>query len=1213
MKLLGKRTSKAKATEDVVPTDMPKTGVVTSVGLEESRKYHFKLPSLGAKKKVLLPVVIAAVVICLGVYLTVSFLHKRAENNTIKIGNTKITKNDINTFADGFTDYKKENPAIILPDNLKQFALDALVLNAALKADAQKFGVTVSDAELLDKLIKTVADGRYNTLADYRKTPQGKMLLIQNENVLLKAKLEDKLLAKKNLFGVLLTYDTVYFNTMPKDKAEAAQKKAQEDMKAKFMPAFQQKKSKEEIAKLTDVNNLNKENIDDAKYADLGKRSYTIAEYYADYRNDGTVFNDIPDTEKILGREIGDMVDTDQKVSELKKAGDYTNVFASENGAYMILRLESKTDGAYNSWEEYLDHYKNASVAKKLTFSWLMSRSTAILEAQNKARIKAASEALAQVTSLGVEHAYAVTCTGHQITWSYSATDQASGASISGAKVSGYRRAHDCPDGIVGTKILTSPQTVGDNCNGPAIAWSHDTTPPGYIFVSISQDGWPGANSRQDLKIREVYKRDTPPPPPPANIQAHVFSVKTNNTGSYTNLSNMTVTTCGNPTLTTDNNGYARMTINTGTAYCIRSSGYVPSAAYQTVNGPYVRPYGESYAASGTTCGPYGSAPYTSNCTIPSYECQVAGTSAGSTCGGAVRDRASDTGFDLVYEIDPAPAPSCSISASPNPMNEGENTTIRWSSSYGASMTIKKNGVAWDSGTSGSRSDNPTSTVTYSAHVTNADGAADCSTVVTVIPLPDCTISASPSSYVGGGSNSTTIRWDSTNATAVNITRGGTNFASGVRGSQSDNQQDANTYTYTCTATIAGAHGVTLSRSRSVNLTVYPPPGCSASPASPPYYYAPNDTVTYVASGGDPANTYTWSSGTTGPTYSTVYGSAAIYTVSVTNGGVTKSCQAYVVNKPFHRVFGGDTLAGVGFAAPDTSCPAASIVGNKRQLGFTRNIGGNYTGGGNSHANVATGSIFEFVSGMLEPGPSNPRVFAFANNGGGYGGNFNTANLASACATNYYSKMVPGLPTPPANVSGLADGSYSYNGNLSLGGGTVPSGVHAIIYVNGNVFISSNIAFAGSGAYGTDPTNIPSLRIVAQGNIYVGSGVSELNGVYIAQPNGASGGSFYTCGFDRGGGTFNGPSVSSGDGSSGNPYISSEYISQCASQPLSVYGAVIARDIKLFRSQGTLPGGTEGYPSSAAERFIYTPDTWFNGDPSTSKPFQSYTALPSIF
>lgn len=702
-----------------------------------------------------------------------------------------------------------------------------------------------------------------------------------------------------------------------------------------------------------------------------------------------------------------------------------------------------------------------------------------------------------------------------------------------------------------------------------------------------------------------------PPPPPPVNVQIHVFKTRTDNTGSYTGVSGATTLgNCGNnaSAMTTDGNGYANRDMADGAGLCLRLTNSAPAVAqYQSIAGPYIRPWGEGYGS----CGNFqGNGDYSAHCGNTTYECQRVGTRDPNTCGGV--DRASDRGFDFVYVITPAPAPSCSISANPNPMNEGENTTISWSSSYGSSMTVTGNGRSWG-GTSGSRSDNPTRTVTYTGSVSNADGSASCSTTVVVVPLPDCSISANPNSYVGGGSNSTTITWSSTNAASVNITRSGTNFASGLSGSQSDNQQTPNTYTYTCTATIAGAHGVTLSRSRSVNLTVYPPPGCSASPASPPYYYAPNDTVTYVASGGDPSKTYTWSSGTTGTTYSTPYGSAGFYTVSVTNGGVTRSCSAYVVNKPFHRVFGGDTLAGVGFAAPDSSCPAASIVGNKRQLGFTRNVGGNYTGGGNSHANIATGSITEFVSGMLEPGPSNPRVFAFANTGGGYGGNFNTGNLTTACATNYYSKMAPGLPPPPATVSGLADGSYSYNGNLSLGGGTVPSGVHAIIYVNGNVFISSNIAFAGSGAYGTDPTNIPSLRIVAQGNIYVGSGVSELNGVYVAQPNGASGGSFYTCGFDRGGGTFNGPSISSGDGSSGNPYVSSEYISQCASQPLSIYGAVVAKNIMLYRSQGTLPGGTEGYPSSAAERFIYTPDTWFNGDPSTSKPFQSYTALPPLF
>lgn len=50
MKLLGKRTNKAKATDKVVPTDMPKTGIVTSVGLEESRKHHIHMPKITFKR-----------------------------------------------------------------------------------------------------------------------------------------------------------------------------------------------------------------------------------------------------------------------------------------------------------------------------------------------------------------------------------------------------------------------------------------------------------------------------------------------------------------------------------------------------------------------------------------------------------------------------------------------------------------------------------------------------------------------------------------------------------------------------------------------------------------------------------------------------------------------------------------------------------------------------------------------------------------------------------------------------------------------------------------------------------------------------------------------------------------------------------------------------------------------------------------------------------
>ena len=570
---------------------------------------------------------------------------------------------------------------------------------------------------------------------------------------------------------------------------------------------------------------------------------------------------------------------------------------------------------------------------------------------------------------------------------------------------------------------------------------------------------------------------------------------------------------------------------------------------------------------------------------LPSYGVNTSGYTFGSNVGW------------FCYDYTPPPSPpTCTLSASPNAIIEGNSTTISWTSQNASSMTVTGNGNTW-TGTSGSKSDRPTSTVTYRGSVSGSGGSATCSVTVTVTPKPRCTISASPSSYVAGGSNTTRITWSSTNATGMTVKRGSTTISTALNGSYTDSQSSSSTYT----GTVTGPGG---SGSCSTNVVVYAAPSCTGSPA----IAAVDAQVTFTASQGDPNKPYTWSSGYVGNPYVTSYGTPGQYTVSVTNGGVTTSCSVTVVNEPYHRVFGGDTLAGVGFAATDTTCPASSVSNGKRQLGFVRQVGGNYTGGGNSHANIATGAIVEFVSGMLEPGPSNPRTFAFSNTSGAFGGNLNVSNLATACAANYYNQLPGGATTlsSPANVP-ATDGDYTYNGNFNLTGGTVPAGKRVTLYVNGDVFISGNITYANSNAYSPNPTQIPSFKLVVQGNIYVSATVTELNGIYIAQPNGASGGTFYTCGFDRGGNNFTGPSSSGG-----NPATSSEFVNQCAAQPLSVYGAVVAKTVQLHRSRGTLPNATEGFPSNAAEKFIYTPDVWFNGDPSTSKPFQSYTALPPL-
>src|SRR3989344_2702475 len=109
-------------------------------------------------------------------------------------------------------------------------------------------------------------------------------------------------------------------------------------------------------------------------------------------------------------------------------------------------------------------------------------------------------------------------------------------------------------------------------------------------------------------------------------------------------------------------------------------------------------------------------------------------------CGG---DRGGDPGGGRDPDFNPPivynPKPSCSISANPSSIQSGVSPDV---------------------------------TKTYKLTVTGPGGTANCKTTITVQEQqpPSCTISADPSSVQYGGSS--TLTWNSTNATSASINQG---------------------------------------------------------------------------------------------------------------------------------------------------------------------------------------------------------------------------------------------------------------------------------------------------------------------------------------------------------------------------------------------------------------------------------------------------------
>ncbi len=294
---------------------------------------------------------------------------------------------------------------------------------------------------------------------------------------------------------------------------------------------------------------------------------------------------------------------------------------------------------------------------------------------------------------------------------------------------------------------------------------------------------------------------------------------------------------------------------------------------------------------------------------------------------------------------------------------------------------------------------------------------------------------------------------------------------------------------------------------------------------------------------------------------------------------------AQVLRKPYSKVYGGDVMVGAGFGL---GCP---VDGDAGVVGFNRGSGP-FTGSGAQLAIFALGQIMDFADSQIIT-PLNPKALSFANSGGGYAGGLYGGDLSNAhavCAPDYFAEAVTPL-----------------TGDVVITGRNVSPGERDTIYVDGNAFITGDIKYVGAYA---NAAQVPSFRLIVRGNIHVAPGVTELNGLYVAQPQigNAASGRFYSC------------SDKAWVAGYVPVFSTTNLVTACAN-PLKVSGAVAADVIKLTRTRGTLSQAANSeryntvYPAGQgpAETFIYSPLVWLDGSLSpTDGSYDTYNILPPI-
>lgn len=335
--------------------------------------------------------------------------------------------------------------------------------------------------------------------------------------------------------------------------------------------------------------------------------------------------------------------------------------------------------------------------------------------------------------------------------------------------------------------------------------------------------------------------------------------------------------------------------------------------------------------------------------------------------------------------------------------------------------------------------------------------------------------------------------------------------------------------------------------------------------------------------------------------------------------------------KPFFSVTGGDLATGGGFSK--VSDTPLCTLGDPGYISPATGSGYDaWSGGirayGNEGAKKGSSAQFGVLSlGYNIGSPDGPTglyskdsaVFADRNQPGvgGMGGLLNETGYnvnGWHCVNDFFTKtqkssspaITSRLPgninidndlVAPAAGSRSATGQYLVNGDVTLTSngcnspaGNIPENTQITLYVNGNVDIVNDICYTSSWTSSFDRLNIPYFSLIVKGNIIVHSTVTELDGLYVAQPRDKTDGIFATC---EAGGFCN--------------------------KQLTVNGAVLAQSVELKRERGTVGpleldknGIGDGEP---AEIFNYTPSMTL-GVPNFSSKYvsaESIFSLPPVF
>ncbi len=664
----------------------------------------------------------AAVLIALIAFFSYRYYQQRvAEENTknskIVIGDTTITQDDITKYANALDENKKENPGVFYNSGSREIAINDLVTNAGLKQEAKQknLALTTEEYQKLFELPAGITDATpyMNQIKSFNDFSY--VAVTRKENEALKEKLKNQIISSKKYLVSQITFDTPFFTQQQEAiVANGLHTEAKEKLNNDFLPLFKSKAKPEAMGAISDVNQVDPTKPDTNNAEQYFKKIVTTSLFIDEYYGQDGFFNDV-ETDQYGVVKVEDLKYTPPEFDRLKNVGDYTEMFASRTGNYMIVRLEDKTERQYDTWDQFTQSYVDKYVPKKMISLQQASKIISDLFYDTKEQL--------DLEHLGaVKASAAADCsTNHLVGVNLDAKVYRQDGSFQGYLNVPYswRSTGQCP---TRSGTGTTPSSFRINCyNGvPTVTVTQQPDPSRFTPIGIQGNGeWNYANvnafvgSSVDWSL--IYRSVTP-----------ASSYTVNST-----LSRSTGGGFGDGVVPDATHGICQV----GTYYCAWGAGDNVSLSGLTAAANVVAP-----STITTTDGTV----WTRRASSPR---QVGPGSNNST-------------INVNWIYDPCTGSQCgptpttcqsigaSISASPTSISSGGSSTISWTGGNATSATSNFGSV----NVSGSRQVSPTSTTTYTITWTTSNGSASCSATVIVnndvCPNIDGNQQTVPSGYI---------------------------------------------------------------------------------------------------------------------------------------------------------------------------------------------------------------------------------------------------------------------------------------------------------------------------------------------------------------------------------------------------------------------------------------------------------------------------------